>query len=136
MEVVHQETRPNRKVYHITPSGRQALRNWLASPLPPQGEHSAELIQVFFSGQLTDAEVLGHFRRYVEKLRQTLAVYAKIAQESQQLSEELQSIRDEFFYMLTLECGIKSVQAQLLWAESVIERLEKKDYTLDLSVEK
>jgi PadR family transcriptional regulator, regulatory protein AphA len=34
MEVVEQEVRPDRKVYHITPEGREHLHEWLLSPLP------------------------------------------------------------------------------------------------------
>ena len=31
-EIIEQDDRPDRKVYHITGPGRQALRNWLVGP--------------------------------------------------------------------------------------------------------
>ncbi len=135
MDVIHQETRPDRKVYHITPTGKETLRNWLLAPLPSDPSHSAELIQVFFAGQLSDEEVLAHFRRHAGELHQLLAVYALIP-EKQSFAQEVDMERDGFFWMLTLECGIQSAQAQLRWVESVIERLEKKTYTLNLSIER
>ena len=61
MEKIEQEDRPDRKVYDITPAGRQELLRWLAGPPPLSGPRSAPLIQVFFSGQLSDAEVLAKF---------------------------------------------------------------------------
>jgi DNA-binding PadR family transcriptional regulator len=54
MEKVPQSDRPDRKVYHITDAGRAELMRWLSAP-PPMGDpRSAPLIQVFFSGQLSD----------------------------------------------------------------------------------
>jgi DNA-binding PadR family transcriptional regulator len=44
-EVIKQEDRPDRKVYHITPAGRNELREWLSAPLPPTNVRNAELIQ-------------------------------------------------------------------------------------------
>ena len=41
MEVVEQTERPDRKVYHITQAGREALSRWLRSTMPPQETRSA-----------------------------------------------------------------------------------------------
>ncbi|WP_418606301.1 PadR family transcriptional regulator [Georgenia sp. SUBG003] len=38
VEVVHQETRPDRQEHHITEAGRAALHEWLASPLSVPAE--------------------------------------------------------------------------------------------------
>ena len=37
---------------------------------------------------------------------------------------EVNSPREEFFWLLTLENGIANMRANLAWAESVIERLK------------
>ena len=37
---------------------------------------------------------------------------------------EIDSPRENFFWMLTLENGISSMRANLEWAESVIERIK------------
>ena len=52
MEKVEQDDRPDRKVYHITETGHNALVNWLAGPAPYSGMHSGPMVQVFFMGQL------------------------------------------------------------------------------------
>ena len=54
VEVVEQTARPDRKVYYITSSGKQQLHRWLLQPPPMQQPHSAPLVQIFFSGQLSD----------------------------------------------------------------------------------
>ena len=68
MEKVPQDDRPDRKVYSITDAGRTELMKWLAGPTPMGEPRSAALVQVFFAGQLSDAE----FLEDEEKLKQRL----------------------------------------------------------------
>ena len=126
MEVVPQEDRPNKKVYHITEAGREALRGWLVTPLPLQDHRSAELIQVFFAGQLSDEEALAMFERFAQQYRAVLATYSQIPEQIKAYEEMIGSSREAFFWLLTLEHGIRSTQSVLDWLESVIERLKTK----------
>src|SRR5215471_2763800 len=48
VEIIEQEDHPDRKAYHITESGREALHRWLITPFPFEQTHSAALIQTFF----------------------------------------------------------------------------------------
>ena len=127
VEVVPQEDRPDRKVYHITDAGREELRRWLTMALPPQDFREDSLIQVFFAGQLSDEEILSMFRHKAKQIRARLARYAQVPQESVRYAEA-SSPREVFFWMLTLEHGIKAAQAHLEWVESVIERLENEQH--------
>ncbi len=124
METVPQEDRPARKVYTITEVGRSELIRWLCTP-PPMGEpHSASLVQVFFAGNLRDEEILAKFEYFADLLRAVLARYEKIPDQLAPYKEEINSPREYFFWMLTLENGITGVRASLAWAESVIERIK------------
>lgn len=125
MEVIPQEERPNRKVYHITEAGREELRRWLATPLPPDDHRLPWLVQVFFSGQLDDEEILALFEREAEQLRARLARYAQVPRESAAYVETVGSPRETFFWMLTLEYGVTVNQAALEWIEEVIRRLQR-----------
>lgn len=124
MEKVPQEDRPDRKVYHITESGKAALRAWLAGPPPLDEPRSAPLIQVFFAGQFSDAEALAKFEGFAEIMRAMLAQYEYIPNVLGPFQQEIPSPREHFFWMLTLENGIANMRANLQWAESVIERLK------------
>jgi PadR family transcriptional regulator AphA len=123
-EVIPQEDRPNRKVYHITETGQAELRRWLTDSLPAHTERHALLVQVFFSGQLSDAEILAIFKQEAEQLREMLARYDQVPQQSAEYVAMINSPRETFFWMLTLEYGIKVAQASLEWIESVIQRIE------------
>ncbi len=124
MERIPQEDRPDRKVYHITEAGRAELLRWIASP-PPLGEpRSAPLIQVFFSGQLTDEEILAKFENFAAVMRAILSQYEQVPAQIEPFQQEIPSPREHFFWLLTLENGICNLRANLHWVESVIERIK------------
>lgn len=127
VEIIEQEDRPDRKVYHITDSGREELLHWLTTPLPMKGERIAQLVQVFFAGNLTDEEALALFRGLAEHCKQALAVLSQVPERAQE-SGEHPSSRDAFFWMLTLEYGIRNTQMTLEWVEDVIARIERGEH--------
>ncbi len=124
VELVQQEDRPNRKVYSITETGQAELQRWLTRPLPPTDERHASLIQVFFSGQLSDDDILAIFEQEAEQTCEMLKRYAQVPQRSAEYVTTVNSPRDTFFWMLTLEYGTKVAQASLEWTESVIQRIK------------
>ncbi|GAB4423522.1 MAG: hypothetical protein Kow002_13090 [Anaerolineales bacterium] len=127
MEKIPQEDRPDRKLYHITDDGRSELLQWLAGPPPLGSSRSAPLIQVFFSGQLSDEEVLAKFEGYAAIMRAILDQYERIPDSLGPFKEEIPSPREHFFWMLTLENGIANMRANLAWAEHVIERIKNQE---------
>ena len=124
MEKVPQEDRPDRKVYHITQAGRAELTRWLSSPPPLDEPRSGPLVQVFFAGQLSDKEVLDKFEGFAAIMRMVLAQYDQIPDMIGPYQREINSPRENFFWMLTLENGIRNMRANLEWAESIIERVK------------
>jgi PadR family transcriptional regulator AphA len=124
MEKVPQSDRPDRKVYHITDAGRAELRQWLVGP-PPLGEpRSAPLIQTFFIGQLTDEEILAKFEGFATIMRAILAQYDQVPDQIGPYQQEITSPREHFFWLLTLDNGIRNMRANLEWSESVIEKIK------------
>jgi PadR family transcriptional regulator AphA len=127
VEVVEQDTRPDRKVYHITDAGRAELHRWLTTPLPEKGAHHAELVQMFFAGQLDDTDILTMLRR-MAKMAET---EAKILSNHPALSGDCcdeEMPRDLFFKMLTLHYGIYISNANATWLNDIITRIERGEH--------
>jgi PadR family transcriptional regulator AphA len=124
MEKVPQQDRPDRKVYHITAAGRATLLSWLSGPPPIDDPRSAPLIQVFFAGQLPDEEILAKFEGFADLMRAILARYEQVPNQIIPYQQEIASPREHFFWMLTLDNGIRSMRAALEWAENVIEQIK------------
>jgi DNA-binding PadR family transcriptional regulator len=127
LEVVEQVNRPDRKVYHITPAGKEYLKQWLAGPVPYEELRSEPMIQIFFSAQLTDEQLLAKFKYAADVFRATLQAFDAVPQRIEEYNRYVQSPREMFCWNLTLESGKSYVQSQLEWAESVIRRIENKE---------
>jgi DNA-binding PadR family transcriptional regulator len=72
-ELIYQEGRPNRRVYSLTPAGRDRLDLWLAEPVPPRYTKDEFLTKLFFCGQTTDQAVLLHLEAHLMALHAQLA---------------------------------------------------------------
>ncbi|MFN8527130.1 MAG: PadR family transcriptional regulator [Anaerolineae bacterium] len=124
MDVVEQDTRPDRKVYHITEAGKTALHDWLLSPLPFETEHSATLIQIFFSAQLDNEVVLAALEQQAKLLRTRLAEFEAIPKQAEAYIQQVDSSRDVAFWTLTLDYGIQLNRAKLAWVEAAIRTIQ------------
>lgn len=124
VEHIEQESRPDRKMYHITPAGRQAFAGWLRGPFPIDQPKSAPLVQVFFSGQMSDAEVLAKFQGAAALFRAILERYSQVPEEALEPMRQIPSPREHYFWMLTLDLGLREMRANLEWAESVITAIQ------------
>jgi DNA-binding PadR family transcriptional regulator len=124
MEVIPQEDRPNRKEYRITSAGQEELRNWLVTPLPFGDHRNAPMIQVFFAGQLSNTDIVDMYQRVADFMRLGLQQYEQIPQEMEAYSEYVQSPREFFFWMQTLEIGKMTARTNIEWIENVIEKIQ------------
>lgn len=125
-EVEHmpQADRPDRKIYHITPAGRAMFQSWLQGPFPDQPPKSGPLVQVFFSGKLSDEAVLAKFEIAAEIFRTLLANYGQVPEQVVEYMQTVPSPREHYFWMLTLDLGVRTMRAQLEWAEGIIADLK------------
>ncbi|MGB8214432.1 MAG: PadR family transcriptional regulator [Anaerolineales bacterium] len=125
MDIVHQEDHPDRKVYHITTPGQQHLQAWLKSTPPSEPNRSASLIQVFFCGQLSNQEILAKFEAVAAMMRVILERYQRIPSQLEEYNQMIHSERESYFWLLTLDLGLRSMRANLAWAENVIEEFKQ-----------
>jgi len=126
VEVVNQSEKPDRKVYHITPAGLNDLRGWLLGPFPLQQSHSGPLVQVFFSGKLSDEEVVVKMNEAAAIFRGVLDRYNQVPQVVGDYIKMVGSPREAYFWMSTLDLGIETMKTQLVWAEKIIDDLTNK----------
>jgi PadR family transcriptional regulator, regulatory protein AphA len=124
VELVEQADRPDRKVYHLTEDGKSELHCWLTGPISMEEHRSPPLVQIFFAGQLSDEEILVKFRLGADMLRAQLGQYEHVPAYIEEYSRMVQSPRETFCWMLTLESGLAMARSQLEWMESVVQRIE------------
>ncbi len=82
-------------------------------------------MQVFFSGQLTNQEILAIFERAAEQVRATLERYRQIPRDSAAYASVVGSPRELYCWLLTLDAGVATGESELAWLEGVIARIKK-----------
>ncbi len=131
-EVVRQSGRPDRKVYHITRTGRKELLAWLNVPAVEKDVRLAQLIQIFFAGHLSDDQVIKLFEGFAEFIRWNLAEMPEFPKKVILHKRNIHTTpRDEFFRLITLEYLIRMDQAYLALLEDVITRLKRGEHLIE-----
>ncbi|WP_043499675.1 PadR family transcriptional regulator [Georgenia sp. SUBG003] len=118
VEVVHQETRPDRQEHHITEAGRAALHEWLASPLSVPAERDPFLARAFFAGELGRDEVLDLLAQRRAHTEQLLAALTAM-----QRAPGAATDRSAYLRNATLENGLAHARAELAWLDTVERNL-------------
>jgi DNA-binding PadR family transcriptional regulator len=125
VEVVEQRDRPAKKVYSITPAGRDALVQWVESPLdmPPIRD---ELTLRAYSVWLADPRRAAALLRQHERLhRDQLALYEGIRNKAEQAAEDVDPSTPQFARYATLRRGIAYERELAEWCGWLAQRLEQ-----------
>ena len=125
---VQQAARPDRRVYSITPAGRQALDEWLNEPFTSIDQYKDTLLlKLFFSARI-DRETLLTQLRIQRGLHQKLVdtyqtetedLIARTAQEVPELR------KDALLWEATRRFGEMTEEIYLHWLDETIQMVEK-----------
>ncbi len=123
-EVIVQTTRPNRKVYRLTPAGQSELERWLQEDVPDRYTKDEFLTKLFFCGETSDEIALQHLREHRETLRAQLAQMEWARQ--QYASRPSRRPRLLEYQMLVREYKEAVLKAGLEVTERAIARIENR----------
>lgn len=117
---VHQEGKPDRRVYKLTSRGRSALTDWLAEPrgLPPKRDPF--LLQLRFADSLSDEALLGMLQATrevrqarLDGLRSRLAEHARDTRKT--------PTRRDVFTRMTIEVAVAAARSDIDGIDDCIE---------------
>lgn len=122
-ETEAQNSKPDKKVYKITPKGVEEIRSWLAAPVEPNKINDALLVKLY-GGHLTSPEnLLAELERHLSIHQLTLDKLLVI--EEKYLSLPLKEQTKFKLPYLTLRRGILGEQAWLTWANEAMGMIKK-----------
>jgi PadR family transcriptional regulator, regulatory protein AphA len=131
-QIVKQNSRPDRKVYHITNKGREELLRWLNAPASNKDVRLAQLVQVFFSGHLSDDRIIKLFEGLAELVRRALPELHEIPKMVLLHQRNISTTpRDEFLRLITREYLIRSNETYLALLEDMIARLKRGEHLIE-----
>ena len=126
-QVVEQQERPNKKVYTITGSGLEALKEWLVEP-PGSRPTRDELVLKAYSLWLADPKgALALFKEQERRHEERLLRYEEIGawMEKEWGSDLKQTSSARFASYAALQRGIGQERGYVDWCHWVANRLEE-----------
>lgn len=121
-EAVSQTTRPDKKVYSITPHGVAAFRNWFAEPLALPRASDPLLVKIY-TGEFGGLEELERqLRRALDQHRAVLADLEAV--ERQYYGEPRHAMpRWQRLIYMTLRHGLARERVTLAWLEDCLQEM-------------
>ena len=123
---IQEESQPDRRVYTITPAGKQALAEWLDQSMTEATQIKEELlVRIFFSARRNIKEVLAELRLQRQLHQEKLAAYQRIAAGVPHAEAHPELQRDQVFWRATLELGIRYEEMYLGWLSDTMKTFEE-----------
>jgi DNA-binding PadR family transcriptional regulator len=126
MTEVEQTNRPDKRLYRITPAGREALQQWLANPdVEPDVFKSPLLLHLFFGHLLSRQVLIAQLERRQQKLAAELQEYEKREQEVRDSMQAPGAEANLPFLLLTFQFQRSMLQAALQWTTEAVAQLRR-----------
>ncbi|UAJ74658.1 PadR family transcriptional regulator (plasmid) [Synechocystis sp. PCC 7339] len=126
---VPQKGKPDKKIYSITPEGKQILLHWCLQPTEPTPIREDLLVRIMDFPYVESGIILGEIQRrkllhqqHLQHFREKQAHYL----EHGQFKDDPPSARDRYRY-LTLLRGIRFEESWVDWCDEVLEILGKSE---------
>jgi DNA-binding PadR family transcriptional regulator len=127
--VIHQDNRPDKKNYLVTPAGQDYLRSWIAEP-STVAYPKDELLVKLFAGDLVDRDVIlaaleQHRVQHQDRLNTYYSIEQQIFAHPVRVASprENKLNRPQRYQYLTLRQGIRLETAWLAWCAEAIESI-------------
>lgn len=120
-ETQNQQGKPDRKVYHITSQGHEALMKWIESPIKISKVNDGLLVKLY-AGHLVDISVIQkEIAEHKDMHTRMLNTFLEFENDFKALEEDQK--KQYSLPYLTLRRGILGEQAWLQWAQEVEDYL-------------
>ncbi len=117
-----QRGRPDRKVYSITADGHEALKDWLAQPRSLPAVRDPFLVQLFFSGELPEEDIVELLRSARDDHQKRLdGLRDETRHASVRLRRTARQRRDSSVQDMTLSSAIARTRTTIDWLDECIE---------------
>ncbi|KGP73726.1 transcriptional regulator [Pontibacillus yanchengensis Y32] len=114
-----QEGKPNKKEYHITQQGQNALQVWIEKPVLELPTEKNELLLKLFFGRHQDANTNLHLlETYLTKLTERYRTYEGI---KTMIQQNYGQEEDAVFWIITLDYGLMTTKAAMDWCKQTMD---------------
>jgi DNA-binding PadR family transcriptional regulator len=112
----------NRKAYKITKKGLKALQSWLIEDVELEQGRNEMLLKIFFGELNSISSNIKHIETYKSQISARKLI---LEQTRLTLPKEYPNDAGLPFWLMTVEFGIRRMQASIEWSEYALEKLSK-----------
>ncbi len=109
-----------RKTYKISNEGLVALQNWLMEDVELEQVRNELLLKIFFGDLNSIGSSIKHIKTYQQQISAKRLI---LEQAKKNLPKEYPKDRGLPFWLMTIEFGMRRMQASMEWAEYALEKL-------------
>jgi hypothetical protein len=124
-----QEKRPNKKVFALTPTGKEALDDWLAdfdeAIAAALHVRSSFLMRMFFAGERPLNKTIKALKSFREQNQKALTALAQVPDRVAKYGSLVPEERKRAFWSLVASFGDNYYRAAIEWANQALDQLEK-----------
>ncbi|MBU1193560.1 MAG: PadR family transcriptional regulator [Proteobacteria bacterium] len=125
-DIEHQDGRPSKKIYRITPEGDREFAQWLEQAPEAVKPKDELLVKLFFGGFMDHQTLTGHIKDRRNKAEQFLKSAGEIIPPSvREYADKADAGQDIPFWLLTLDLGRRRAQMTIEWCDETLRILEK-----------
>jgi DNA-binding PadR family transcriptional regulator len=122
VEVIPHEHKPPRKVYSVTESGRQMLKDWVEQPITPDLSLKSFVLRLILAGSYSADRLIAHLQ---QRQAQISAHSATLEQATEDLDDGANLQR------LAASYGLALAKAELVWLERTLNQLASQPLPLE-----
>lgn len=111
-----------RKSYKITKEGLKALQGWLLEDVELEQGRNELLLKIFFGELNSISSSIEHVKRYQQQLSAKKLI---LEQTRITLPKEYPHDAGLPFWLMTIEFGLRRIQASIEWSEYALNKLSK-----------
>ena len=115
-----------RKIYSVTPSGREEFSAWVSSPMDLAAARCPELGKLYFMGFSDPASRCSHMEAALDSLRETHAILSAIVQQGESMEAPDQYKEILHYQLASARFGRDLMQFQIRWYTQFLQEEQER----------
>ena len=130
VETQSEGTQRIKKMYSITKAGKKVLVEWLQQQTQEPLIRHELLLKLFFGANNDVADNIYHVKQHEKSAKELLKIYqnlkTSLITDSRCFSSEHKNLPHLTYWLITIDFGIKSTEAELEWCKKTCHLLKEK----------
>lgn len=127
-EVVYQEDKPNKKVFHITDKGKLELDRWLSDTdlTDVMKYKNPLLVKVFFASEIDVDQTMRLLEKYIKECSEVIDQMNEDVNKIGEYEKSIERENESFYWGMTMTYGLMYYQNEIKWANWCIDKLKER----------